>query len=146
MKKYDEGYVLAYVTVVLLVFCLVATMILTGALRNLQTQQNINEQTKSQYLAAGEIEKVIASLDALKKGDTTSVVISCSDTIQAEWNDSSKLLTLTASYGMVVVVCDLSMENASVTQVKSGEAVVSVTITGFSAYTYDSYEIGGISE
>ena len=44
MKKHDEGYVLAYVTVVLLIFCLVATAILTGALRNLQTQQEANDQ------------------------------------------------------------------------------------------------------
>ena len=32
MRKHDEGYVLSYVTVVLLIFCLVATTILTGAL------------------------------------------------------------------------------------------------------------------
>ena len=39
MKKHDEGYVLVYVTVVLLVFCLVAATILTGAHNNLQNQQ-----------------------------------------------------------------------------------------------------------
>ena len=60
MKKHDEGYILAYVTVVLLVFCLVATTILTGALQNLQNQQNANEKMKQQYIAAGELEKVIA--------------------------------------------------------------------------------------
>ena len=41
MKKHDEGYVLAYVTVVLLLFCLIATMILTGAMKNLTIQQVI---------------------------------------------------------------------------------------------------------
>ena len=68
MKKHDEGYILAYVTVVLLIFCLVATMILTGALKNLNHQQNAIAQMEDEYFAEGMIEQVLAVLD--NKGDS----------------------------------------------------------------------------
>ncbi len=67
MKKYDEGYVLVYVMVVLVVFCLVAATILTSALRNLNHQQYEIAKMKDQYAAEGMIEKVVALLD--KGGD-----------------------------------------------------------------------------
>ena len=147
MKKHDEGYVLVYVTVVLLVFCLVATTILTGALNNLRNQQNAIAKMEDQYAAAGEIEKVIASMDALIAGKaTSSVVITCSDAILAEWNAEENKLTLTANCGVVVVSCGLNMEGASVTQKTENEKVTSVTIANLSAYTYASYEIGGVGE
>lgn len=60
MKKYDEGYVLAYVTVVLLLFCLIATMILTGAMKNLTIQQDTVQHMKDRYAAEGMIQQVIA--------------------------------------------------------------------------------------
>lgn len=108
MKKHDEGYVLVYVTVVLLVFCLVATTILTGAHRNLQNQQNANEQMKQQYIAAGEIEKVMAQWAAAKVtyqqgrpvGDTNAV-----------WHEketdekNNTLYVFSASSGDVVITC-----------------------------------------
>ena len=147
MKKHDEGYVLAYVTVVLLVFCLVAATILTGALRNLNNQQAAIAKMEDQYVAAGEIEKVIASLDALIAGKaTSSVEITCSDAILAEWDAEEKMLTLTANCGVVVVSCGLNMEGAYVTQKTENEKVTSVTISNLSAYTYAFYEIGGVSE
>lgn len=64
MKKHDEGYILAYVTVVLLVFCLVATAILTGALKNLQHQQDAIAQMKDEYVAEGLIERVVIDVRA----------------------------------------------------------------------------------
>lgn len=61
MKKHDEGYVLAYVTVVLLLFCLIATMILTGAMKNLTIQQDTVQHMKDRYAAEGMIQQVIAN-------------------------------------------------------------------------------------
>lgn len=88
MKKYDEGYVLVYVTVVLLIFCLVATVILTGALRSLNAQQNAIAQMKDQYVAEGMIEKVMSQWGAYKDsfeknkevGDTGVKCIAIDDT------------------------------------------------------------------
>jgi hypothetical protein len=61
MKKHDEGYVLAYVTVVLLLFCLIATMILTGAMKNLTIQQDTVQHMKDRYAAEGMIQQVVAN-------------------------------------------------------------------------------------
>lgn len=63
MKKHDEGYVLAYVTVVLLVFCLVATTILTGAMKNLEHQQQAQAKMEDKYFAKGMIEKALVELE-----------------------------------------------------------------------------------
>ena len=60
MKKHDEGYVLAYVTVVLLLFCLIATMILTGSMKNLTAQQDTIQRMKDRYAAEGMIQQVIS--------------------------------------------------------------------------------------
>ena len=68
MKKHDEGYVLAYVTVVLLIFCLVAALILTGAMRNLNHQQDSIQQMKDQYVAEGMIEQVLAQWKTFQPG------------------------------------------------------------------------------
>ena len=129
MKKYDEGYVLAYVTVVLLVFCLVATTILTGALRNLQTQQNINEQTKSQYLAAGEIEKVLAQWDDCTFDVGAWVKIGNVETqVFCKAEDTTKgTVTLWAKSGTVVITCELQRSDGKyvtydVSTAESGDA------------------------
>ena len=60
MKKHDEGYVLAYVTVVLLLFCLIATGILTGAMKNMTNQQDTIQRMKDRYAAEGIIQQVIS--------------------------------------------------------------------------------------
>ena len=61
MKKHDEGYVLAYVTVVLLLFCLIATMILTGSMKNLTAQQDTIQRMEDRYAAEGMIQQIIAN-------------------------------------------------------------------------------------
>lgn len=62
MKKHDEGYVLAYVTVILLLFCLIATGILTGAMKNMTNQQDTIQRMKDRYAAEGMIQQVIAQI------------------------------------------------------------------------------------
>lgn len=110
MKKHDEGYVLAYVTVVLLLFCLVASMILTGALKNLQHQQDTITRMQDQYVAAGMIEQVVAQInngktidpDSFKQTDGETVIQEL--TITSDENDSN-LTVLTARYNTVVITC-----------------------------------------
>lgn len=149
MKKHDEGYILAYVTVVLMIFCLVATVILTGALRNFQSQQNSIAQMKDQYAAEGMIEQVVAQLDA--KGSPTisgyeelaedNQTIIKKMSVSVENIEGKSVLILRAQNGSVVVTGSfvLSAENAY-----SSNNVA--YITGLNSYTYDSYEVGGVSE
>lgn len=62
MKKNDDGYVLPFVLVVLIVMALVATTALSAALRNINTQQNFIKRMQDRYQAEGEIERVVAEL------------------------------------------------------------------------------------
>lgn len=62
MKKNDDGYVLPFVLVVLIVMALVATTALSAALRNINTQQNFIKRMEVRYMAEGEIERVRAEL------------------------------------------------------------------------------------
>ena len=105
MKKHDEGYVLAYVTVVLLIFCLVATAILTGALRNLQTQQSINEQMKDQYVAEGMIEKVVSQWEKCHFATGEAVTIDGTDTGVDCLDKGSNTVTLSVTYGSATITC-----------------------------------------
>lgn len=145
MNKHDEGYVLVYVTVVLLIFCLVATVILTGALRSLNAQQNAIAQMQEQYVATGEIEKYIASFESqiLKKSGSTE--INCSDTFEAKWDSGSSILTLTAINGATAVTYSMKLTGATVTTTESGEVISKLIVTGLTAYTYvpNPTEAGG---
>lgn len=103
MKKHDEGYVLAYVTVVLLLFCLIATMILTGALKNLHHQQDTIAQMQDQYVAAGMIEQVVAQniteAENVEKDENGNVMRSLIvETVNGE-------VTVKAQSGSVVITC-----------------------------------------
>lgn len=141
MKKHDEGYVLAYVTVVLLVFCLVATTILTGALRNLNHQQNSIAQMKDQYVAEGLIEQVVAKLDnkgnidiagdgyTLKSEDGTVIA-----TLTVSAKD--KVLTLQAQSGSATVVYALKLTASSVSDTDFDNFDNTVEIENLTAYTF----------
>ena len=108
MKKHDEGYVLVYVTVVLLVFCLVAAMILTGALHNLNQQQAANQKMKDQYLAAGEIEKVMAQWDACQDGYAPGEPVGDTAAVWHEMEQDeaeTEVYVFSASSGEVMITC-----------------------------------------
>ena len=59
MKKHDEGYALVFVLVVMAVLGIVATTLMTGAMKNLQAQNTSLFQMQAKYKAQGEIEKAI---------------------------------------------------------------------------------------
>ena len=62
MKKHDDGYVLPFVLMVMIVLCIMSTSLMTAALRNLKNQQKFTEQMVEKYAAEGEIEKIVAQL------------------------------------------------------------------------------------
>ena len=61
MKKYNEGYALPFVLVVLVVMCIIAVGIMDFSLRNLQSQKATIQRMEAKYEAAGEIEKIYAA-------------------------------------------------------------------------------------
>ena len=62
MRKNNDGYVLPFVLVVMIVLCIISTSLMTAALMNLRIQQRFTEQMKDKYAAQGEIEKIVAIL------------------------------------------------------------------------------------
>lgn len=62
MKKNNDGYVLPFVLVVMIVLTIISTSLMTAALRNLQSQQKFTERMVDKYEAEGEIEKIVAQL------------------------------------------------------------------------------------
>lgn len=129
MKKHDEGYVLVYVTVVLLVFCLVATTILTGAHRNLQNQQNANEKMKDQYAAAGMIEQIVAQLSNCAFVKDEAVKISgVETTVMCIAKDTEKgTVTLYAESGTVSITCEIRKADGNYISYEVGTATPETT-------------------
>ncbi len=120
MKKHDEGYVLAYVTVVLLIFCLVATAILTGALRNLQSQQAANERMKHQYIAAGELEKVVSqwstfNWEILSEQANPETKLFVGETNVEYLSHDSTEVTLRAESGTIAITCKIGITDGKFT-------------------------------
>lgn len=103
MKKYDEGYVLAYVTVVLLLFCLIATMILTGALKNLTIQQDTVQHMKDRYAAEGMIQQVIAKAVTETDGPVEDEQGNVVGFLKVSDDGGKK--NVTVQYGTVVINC-----------------------------------------
>ena len=62
MRKNNDGYVLPFVLVVMIVLCIISTSLMTAALMNLRIQQRFTEQMVDKYEAQGEIEKIVAIL------------------------------------------------------------------------------------
>lgn len=62
MRKNNDGYVLPFVLVVMIVLTIISTSLMTAALRNLQSQQKFTERMVDKYQAEGEIEKIVAQL------------------------------------------------------------------------------------
>lgn len=62
MRKNNDGYVLPFVLVVMIVLTIISTSLMTAALRNLQSQQKFTERMETKYAAEGEIEKIVAQL------------------------------------------------------------------------------------
>lgn len=64
MKKHDEGYVLAFVMVVITVLCLIAVLLMPLSLRNLEAQNDSIRRMQDKYAAQGVIETVVAKMNS----------------------------------------------------------------------------------
>lgn len=80
MKKHDEGYVLAFVLIVIVVLCLVAVSMMTVALQNIQAQTASVKQMQNKYTAMGDLEIEQMNVESLIK---SSIVVQATDTADA---------------------------------------------------------------
>lgn len=142
MRKYNEGYALVLVLVVLIVLALLSSVILTGAQRNLEAQVNSVDYMTAKYKAQGEIEKIIAELEALIAGNTDTVELSGKNeenlkvTIKADTH-SVEIISICDN---VQIDCTLSLNCYDI--IDSLEA--RYTIYDFEGISCTSYEISTI--
>ena len=73
MKKHDEGYALVFVLVVMAVLGIVATTLMTGAMKNLQAQNTSLFQMQAKYKAQGEIEKTVQLIENSLQSEGTNL-------------------------------------------------------------------------
>ena len=62
MKKHDEGYALVFVLVVMTVLSAVAIALMSGALKNLQAQNDAIARMEAKYEAQGLVEKQVGTM------------------------------------------------------------------------------------
>lgn len=75
MKKHDEGYALVFVLVVMVVLSLVATTLMTGALKNLQAQNASIERMEAKYVAEGMVEVTLLTLETKLSSYSPGLVV-----------------------------------------------------------------------
>lgn len=146
MKKNNEGYVLVFVVVVMLVLALVATAVMTFSLHSLKSQQNSIQRTQDQYAAAGEIEKVVAQLENVTELESLSDI--CGQTVtykNLRVSQNNKELTVELTTAVencsVEITCKLKIEAGKVEE-NSGMC----TLTNVSSVEYISYEITTVTQ
>lgn len=158
MKKHNEGYSLVLVLVVLTLMSLVASFILSVSLKNLQSQTAAVNRMEQEYAAAGEIEKIVAELEAFIHGTDETAQF---DTIRsADTGYSAQLSVIAESNNQLLITvyfeekttitCVVELTNSSIqlgTDLVKQKEIVSITkSTGEDNPTelkYISYEVGG---
>ena len=101
MKKHNEGYVLIYVTVVLILFSLIGSMILTSAMKNLNAQQAAITQMQDKYAAQGMIEQVIARVSSNNLMETDNL---WNTGVACEFLETGDY-QLVATHQSIVIIC-----------------------------------------
>jgi len=140
MNKHDEGYTLPLVMVVLLVLAIVAVTIMTTSMNNMLRQQALIDQTKAQYEAQGEIEKIVAQLENL---GTEPVKIELED-LTPTGNTITGKITAQGEEGdsKITIKCEIVLTAEKIEkEKKDGTETENYIITGTPKVTYTSYEI-----
>ena len=73
IKRNNDGYVLAYVMVVIAVVGLISVSLMTSTMNVMQAQQASIQHMKDKYEAQGEIERLVAELEHILSQYSTSV-------------------------------------------------------------------------
>lgn len=111
MKKHNEGYVLAFVLVVVAVLTLISAAISTIAVRNIQTQQAAVDRRLAKYEVEGAVEIVIAEMSSL-----SSLQVAMGGTFEGALQEEiEKFLPATLDMS-IVVTPDPSADNITATE------------------------------
>lgn len=150
MKKHDEGYILAYVFVILVVICIIATSVLTVPLANLKAQKAAVEKMQQQYQAQGRMEQMIAMLDsaagkaaALKTISIQTLTKSVDEFEVLSADDYSCMIYFSETEGNVCVSCVLTIKSATLLEFTK-DVNEDIQLSGvFTApeYSYVSYSV-----
>ena len=141
MRKYNEGYTLVLVMVVLIVMVLLATAILTASQKNLQAQVNSVTYMQNKYQAQGEIEKVIGSLEALigQEQTTLSPTQLESENCQVTFDEANKSVAITSKCDTVQIECVVTLNCTDF--IKLADASLGYSVYKLESVTCASYEI-----
>ena len=142
MRKYNEGYALVLVLVVLIVLALLSSVILTGAQRNLEAQVNSVDYMTAKYKAQGEVEIIVASLESLLNDGTGTVQLrnKSGENLTVKVIVESPNVKITSIYDNVQVDCTLTLSCNGI----AGSEEIGYTIAEFTGISCTSYEISTI--
>lgn len=157
MKKHDEGYILAYVFVILVVICLLATSVLTVPLVNLRMQKASVERMKNQYAAQGRIEQMLARLDSARPQEGhVQKTIALNEALAGEDVEFEVLdvklqpdlkqceVSFETAEGSVQVTCVLKITCADIGQTPGADGVLYTLYAP--EYEYVSYTFSSVSD
>lgn len=162
MRKYNEGYTLVFVMVVLLVIGLLATAILSFSVQNLKNQHASIDRMTAEYEAAARIEKYAAKLEhAIEEKrnnpnpatDDDNAVISYNfnlleneltnddPELKVEFRDVS--IKLTSQSGSVGIECEIFFVASDAVRIQNGYTLTNCTDIRIGAYTISSNAVSG---
>lgn len=91
-KRNTEGFVLAYVMIVIAVVSAITMALTTSTLNVLKAQEQSVERMQTKYQVMGEIEKVAAALESLDSTSFSSIPPTRNDTSRKSANDDAGIL------------------------------------------------------
>lgn len=150
-KKHDDGYVLAYVMVVITVLCLIAVSLLSISLKNMQAQTADIKRMQDKYAAQGEIEKVVAQLEAITtipKANTEDFLNEKLGTLDEDINVSTSFVNGESGRDVKITIVSIN-ETIQIDCVLIWKATLTETETEYivssSIIEYDSYQISAVA-
>ena len=155
-KRNEEGYVLAYVMVIILVVCSIAVALMSYSLNTIKTQENMVQRMKAKYEAMGEIERVVAELEyALSKynpqntgdGNEDSALAYCSEILKRyslidDIESDSTNYTLTESDDQSYTYersLEITSSSGTVAVVATIDVLINVSIQDLTEYATDEF-------
>ena len=144
MRKYNEGYTLVLVMVVLSVMALLAVAILTASEKNLEAQIKSVTDMQNKYQAQGEIEKVIGSLEALVGQEEVNILPNelSSANCKVTFNEANKSITITSKCDTVQIECVVTLNCTDF--IKLADASLGYSVRNLESVTCGAYEISSI--
>ena len=143
MKKHNEGYTLVLVMVVLVVLSLLATIVLSASLRNVQIQQKAVERLQDKYAAEAEVEKILGAIQSVMTTGEGTIPVKPADEIRVILSDvenqgnqlAIKVISTTSPYTQIDAI--LQLEGATFTVISDESITISGGAYAVKCISYD---------